>query len=404
MTKSQKNKLILILGFIAALGPFSIDMYLPSFLNIAEDLNTEIEKVSYTLTSYFIGITLGQLVYGPIIDRYGRKKPMIIGFTIFVISSIGCALAPDIYTLIVLRFFLALGGCVGMVASRAIVRDRFENNEIAKAFSSLILVMGVAPIVAPTIGGYVSANWGWQSIFILLAVIGLILIAVIYFFLSESKEPDPDVSFNLKQVTISYWQVLKNRDFLMYGLAGSMAMAGMFAYIAGSPFVIMDYFGVSEKMYGWIFGLNAAAFILGSQLNRVLLLKLSSEVISYVTALILGLIGITALVVVYSNGLNYTSVLILLSSFMLVSGILNPNTTAMALTPFTKNAGVASALIGALRMLSGVFASMAIALFHNETHLPMVLFIIGCSLAICLLLFTQRVLNKREAKKGLEIS
>lgn len=375
---------------MAALGPFSIDMYLPSFPAIAENLNTDISKVSLTLTSYFIGISLGQLVYGPIIDRYGRKKPLIIGLILFVVASIGCAISPDIYTLIVLRLFLALGGCVGMVASRAIIRDRFEDQEIARAFSSLILVMGVAPIVAPTIGGYISSEWGWPYIFYGLAVIATALILVLHFYLAESKTPDKTVSLNIVEVSKSYAEVMRNREFLLNGIASGLVMAGLFAYIAGSPFVLMELYGLSEKSYGWIFGLNAASFIAGSQLNRFLLTKASNEKVTYFAAFAMLLVSLFALVVMSLGDLSLFVLQITLFLFMLISGILSPNTSAMALMPFIKNAGVASALIGSIRMVSGVIASMAISFFHNGTYLPMMLFLVACSVLVYVILYRKR--------------
>lgn len=396
MSRKERNILLLILGFMSALGPFSIDMYLPSFPAIAENLNTNISKVSLTLTSYFIGISVGQLIYGPIIDRYGRIKPLLIGLIIFVFASLGCAFSPDIYSLIVLRLFLALGGCVGMVASRAIIRDRFDDDDIPKAYSSLILVMGVAPIIAPTIGGQISSAFGWQYIFYVLAFIGLMLILVVKLFLKESKSTDLEVSLNFKKVTISYFQVLKHPEFLLNGIAGSLVMAGMFAYIAGSPFVFMKLFGLEESMYGWMFGLNAAAFIGGSQINRLLLIKFKSPSLSYYISMIGMIFSILILIPLFIFELPLWSIQTFLFVFMLLSGILSPNTSAMAVTPFIKNAGVASALIGSIRMASGAIASLTISFFHDETYFPMVLFIIFCSVATFVTLSSKRLLDKKK--------
>lgn len=375
---------------MSALGPFSIDMYLPSFPAIAEDLNTDISKVSLTLASYFIGISVGQLIYGPIIDRYGRIKPLLIGLVIFVFASIGCALSPDIYSLIILRLFLALGGCVGMVASRAIIRDRFDDDDIPKAYSSLILVMGVAPIIAPTIGSYISSNLGWQYIFYVLAFIGVLLILVVKQFLGESKSRDLGVSLNFKKVSISYYKVLIHPEFLLNGIAGSLVMAGMFAYIAGSPFVFMELFGLEEKMYGWMFGLNATAFIGGSQLNRLLLIKYKSPGLTYYISMASMILSLITLAIIFLIDLPLVAIQTFLFIFMMFSGILSPNTSAMAVTPFLKNAGVASALIGSLRMAFGALASLTLSFLHNETYFPMILFIIFCSVGAFLILARKR--------------
>ncbi|MDZ7849066.1 MAG: multidrug effflux MFS transporter [Owenweeksia sp.] len=291
MTKKQQNSLILLLGALAALGPPSIWHLFAGFPAIAEDLQTKIANVSLTLTSYFIGISVGQLIYGPMLDRYGRKKPLLFGLALYMLAAIGCALAPSVEVLIGLRLLQALGGCVGMVASRAIIRDRFEAQEIARVFSSLILVMGVAPIVAPTVGGYISESFGWRYIFVMLAAFSAILLLLIFRYLSESKIPDREVSLCPLSIARNYWAVLENPELLIYTTAGSLAMAGLFVYIAGSPFVFMELMNFDEKSYGWIFGLNALGLISGSQLNRALLRKRNSESVTNLASLLLLVAG-----------------------------------------------------------------------------------------------------------------
>ena len=391
MNRKQQLNLIIILGALAALGPFSIDTYLPGFPAIATDLNTSISKVSLTLTSYFIGISVGQLIYGPMLDRFGRKKPLILGLGLYFLTSLACIFVPSIDLLIGLRLLQALGGCVGMVATRAIVRDRFEANEIARAFSSLILVMGVAPIIAPTIGGYIANALGWRYIFVLLSLFSLTLIVILHNFLSESKEPDHTVSLKFRSIVFNYWQVLKNRDFVMYGFAGSMAMAGLFVYIAGSPFVFMELLGFSEKAYGWLFGLNAFGFIAGSQLNRQVLRKRDSEKVTIITATLMFAISVFALGGAALNILNTFLICATLFGFMFFLGFVNPNTTAMALTPFEHNAGVASALIGSIRMLGGALSTGLIGLIHNGTVFPMLSLMFVCAAVVIILVFAVRI-------------
>ncbi|WP_417602619.1 multidrug effflux MFS transporter [Owenweeksia hongkongensis] len=395
MTKRQQNIIILILGAIAALGPFSIDMYLPGFSAIAKDLNTDVASVGLTLTSYFIGISVGQLIYGPLVDRYGRKKPLLIGLSIYLVAALGCAFSPSIDWLIALRLILALGGCVGMVASRAIVRDIFPVNETARVFSTLLLVMGIAPIIAPTIGGYVTSAFGWKYIFIILSAISAVLILLVYRGLAETKEFDPMVSLKPGKVAKGYFEVLKNREFLTFSMAGSVTMAGMFTYITGSPFVLMEIYGFSETEFGWIFGLNAFGFIAGSQVNRAWLRKRSTESISNITAVILFLVGCVLTFTHFSNILNAPLLLTLLFLFLFFLGFLNPNTTALALEPFTKNAGVASALIGSLRMFSGAVASALISFFFDGTELPMITIMMSC--AVIVLILTQYYKSKARA-------
>ena len=186
---NKKFFLILILGLLTAIGPFSIDMYLPAFPDIAKSLHSSVAHVMLSLSSFFIGISAGQLVYGPLLERFGRKRPMYFGLSIYVAASIGCALATSVNSLIILRGLQALGGCAGMVAARAIVRDLFDVKENAKIFSMLMLVVAVSPIVAPTAGGYITSLFGWRYVFIILIGIGLIIIAGVYFLLPESKKP-----------------------------------------------------------------------------------------------------------------------------------------------------------------------------------------------------------------------
>lgn len=396
MTKRQQNIVILILGAIAALGPFSIDMYLPGFSAIAKDLNTDVASVGLTLTSYFIGISVGQLIYGPLVDRYGRKKPLLIGLAIYLVAALGCAFSPNINWLIALRLILALGGCVGMVASRAIIRDIFPVNETARVFSTLLLVMGIAPIIAPTIGGYVSSTLGWKYIFIILSAISAFLIFIVYRSLAETKEFDDSVSLKPLEVAKNYLEVFTNSEFLVFSLAGSVTMAGMFTYITGSPFVLMEIYGFSETEFGWIFGLNAFGFIAGSQVNRAWLRKRSTENISNIVAVILFIIGLTAVVTNLAGLLQAPLLLSLLFLFLFFLGFLNPNTTALALEPFTKNAGVASALIGSLRMFSGAVASALISIFFDGTEFPMIAIMMGCAAVVLFLTQYYRLKTRKK--------
>jgi len=368
---TKATRLILILGAIAALGPLSIDMYLPGFPEMAKDLETEIELLSLSLTAYFIGISLGQIIYGPLLDRFGRKRPLLIGFSIYVVAALGCAMSPNIATFISMRFLLALGGCAGMVATRAIIRDSFEANQVARAFSALILVMGVAPILAPLLGGVILQNFGWPFIFFFLAIYALLILIFSALFLKESHSGDESVSLWPKQVFIQYKKVLKNRSFFVYGLAGSVAMAAMFTYISGSPFVVREVLAFDEIYFGWIFGANAIGYISASQINRRLLKSYSTQLISQRVSWVFGFLSLLLILQVVLNLPNTYLFLLNLFLFLSCLGFINPNMQALALSPFTKNAGVASALVGGLRMLSGAIASLLISLLHNDTALPM---------------------------------
>lgn len=391
MNRAERTKLIVILGAVAAIGPLSIDMYLPGFSAIAKDLDTTIGKVSMSLTAYFIGISLGQVVYGPILDRFGRIKPLLFGFGLYLLAAVASALAPDIYSFIGMRFLLALGGCVGMVAARAMIRDNYEGDGIARAFSSLILVIGVAPIIAPTLGGYVVAWLGWRYIFWFLAAYSFILLFLVRFFLDDRRGPDHRVNLKPRAVLINYWSVMKNADFRIYGLSATIGLAGMFTYISGSPFVFMDLLGLTEEQFGWFFGANALGFIGGSQINKALLRKRDSAAVSFGMSMLTLASTLYLLVNVYLGLPNLWAFLGGLFSFTLSLGFVNPNLQALALQPFKQNAGVASALIGSIRMMGGAVASGLVGLLHNGTAYPMVGLMLLCAVSVFTILLLRRV-------------
>lgn len=216
MTKTNYIKLILILGSMTALGPFSIDMYLPGFSGIAKDLNTTVANVSMTLSSYFIGISAGQLLYGPLLDRFGRKKPLFIGLLVYIIASLGCVFVSDISTFIGLRFIQAVGSCAATVASVAMVRDLFPVKEIPNVLSKLMLVMGLSPMLAPTIGGYVTSYWGWHIVFLILMCMGVFILICSQLGLPETHKPDHSISLKPKPIINSFLTIIKVPQFYTY--------------------------------------------------------------------------------------------------------------------------------------------------------------------------------------------
>lgn len=393
MTNKQKYSLLFILGGLSALAPFSIDMYLPAFPAIATGLGTNISQVAFSLTSYFIGISVGQLFYGPITDKYGRRKPLLFGLGVFFLASIACALSPTIDWLIYMRVIMALGGCVGMVVSRAVVRDVFPVSETAKIFSTLMLIVGVAPIIAPSVGSYILTVSTWRTIFYVLSGFSLILILSVYFFLPESGSINNKLPLKLKTIVRDYKTVFSEKSFMYFALASSIGMGGMFAYISGSSFVFMSYFGLSESTFGYVFSANAAGFIAGSQLNRLLLNKYSSlQIITFASIILVSVSGLMLLT--YSLSIITLPILVgLLITFLFSLGLLVPNTTAMALAPFKATAGSASALIGFIQMVFGASLSGIVSFMHNETILPMILGMAfsGCGAFIVILMLNSKV-------------
>ena len=377
----QKSRtiLILILGLLSAIGPFSIDTYLSGFPIIANDLHVTVDAVSYSLSSFFIGISLGQLIYGPLLDRFGRKTPLLVGLLIYIIASLGCAVTSSIEQLIVFRFLQALGGCVGMVAPRAIVRDIFPVSESAKIFSTLILILGVSPIIAPTVGSYLIVTFGWQSVFWVQSLMGFLLFAAVLFLLPESKQPDPTFSLKPRPITNSFLYVFNSPQFFTYTLAASLVSAGLYAYLSGSPFVFMKIFNVNEQQYGWIFGFLAAGLIMSSQLNNLLLNKLSSEYIIKIALVTQTAIGITLCVLSMLDWLNLYNAILLIFLFLCCQGFSFPNASALSMAPFKKEVGTASALMGALQMGFGSLAAALVGFMSNGTSLPMTGVMAGCA-------------------------
>jgi DHA1 family bicyclomycin/chloramphenicol resistance-like MFS transporter len=397
MDKQQRFVVILILGLLSAIGPFSIDMYLPGFPAIAKDLNTTVDYVSYSLASFFVGISLGQLICGPLLDRFGRKMPLIVGLVIYIIASIGCAISTSIEMLVVFRLFQALGGCVGSVAPRAIIRDIFPLNENAKIFSLMILILGVSPLLAPTVGSYTIALYGWPLVFVILTVVTVLILVAVIFWLPESKEPDPTFSLKPAPIINSFYSVLRNPQFYTYAFTGAVASAGLFAYLSGSPFVFMNLYGVTEQQYGWIFALIASGLIISSQLNTQLLKKYSSEQIMKTILLSQAGLGIALFVGSYFDVLGLFGIIALIFLFLSCQGFSFPNSAALSMAPFSKEAGTASALMGAIQMGLGALAAALVGLLHATTALPMAGVMASCTLAGLIILFAGRSKIKFQA-------
>ena len=386
LKKGQRPIVILILGLLSAIGPFSIDMYLPGFPAIARDLHTSVDRVSYTLASFFVGICLGQLISGPLLDRFGRKWPLIIGMSLYILASVGCAFSESVDMLIACRFLQALGGCVTIVAPRAIIRDVFPVHESAKIFSTMILILGVSPIIAPTAGGYLIADLGWQSVFLVLAAIALLVLLAVVFLLPESKQPDPTFSLKPGPILNSFKTVMSNRQFYMYTLSGAVAAAGLFAYLAGSPFVMLEFYGVTEKEYGLIFALIASGLITASQVNNLLLRKYSSIQIVRITLIIQTLAGLTLFAGTALGIVGLYGTVFLIFVFLSCQGFNFPNSSALSMAPFEKEAGSASALMGAIQMGFGALAAACVGLFHAKTALPMTGIMAVCGVGALLIL------------------
>lgn len=394
LTKKNRTVLILILGLLSAIGPFSIDMYLPGFPAIANSLHSTVDVVAYSLSSFFIGVCAGQLLCGPLLDRFGRKRPLVVGLVVYVIASVGCSFAASVEVLIAFRFVQALGGSVGMIAPGAIVRDVFPLDENAKIFSLLILILGVSPILAPTVGSYIIAHFGWSWVFIVLATVAALILAIVLVWLHESKPPDPDFSLLPGPILKGFAQVFRQAQFTTYAFAGAVAASGLFAYLAGSPYIFMQMYGVSEQQYGWIFASIAAGLIGCSQLNTFILKRYSSAQVIRVVMVAQSIFGLALVVGSLTGITGLFSTIVLIFLFLSCQGFTFPNAAALAMAPFDKGAGSASAIMGALQMACGAVASALVGLFFNKTAVPMTAIMALCSAGgLVILLFGQRRIN-----------
>ncbi|GGH47131.1 Bcr/CflA family drug resistance efflux transporter [Dyadobacter endophyticus] len=402
MSKKTYFFLILILGSLTALGPFSIDMYLPGFPAIARDLNTTAAKVSQSLSGFFVGISLGQLLYGPLLDRFGRKKPLFIGLTVYILASAGCSVAVTIEQLILLRVIQAIGSCAATVASVAMVRDLFPVSESAKVFSLLLLVVGFSPMIAPTAGGYVTDAFGWHAVFIILTIMGVAILAATALWLPDSYKPDKTLSLKPRPIIMNFLEVFREPQFYTYAITGAIAFAGLFAYVSGSPIVFMEVFHVDGKVYGWIFAFLSVGFIGSGQINTLMLRRFSSEQIINVALICQAVIGLTFLAAALTDSLTLTSTLVFLFLFLCCVGYTYPNAAALSLAPFTRNAGSASALMGAFQMGAGTLISIAISLFDEPSIIPMVTAMAGsATLALIVLVIGRRfITDKVEVQQG----
>ncbi|AZF14221.1 multidrug effflux MFS transporter [Pseudomonas sp. R3-18-08] len=391
-------RIILILGALSAFAPLAIDFYLPGFPAMAAAFATDEKHIQLTLAVYFGGLAIGQLIYGPLADRFGRRVPLLSGVTLFTLASFACAYAPSLEWLIGARFVQALGGCAGMVISRAVVSDKCDAVGSAKVYSQLMLVTGLAPILAPLAGGIMVGVWGWQSIFLALSLFSVMAAVAVAVGLPETfpaHQPRQPLSGSLRR----YGALLSDRVYLGYALTGGISIAGMFAYIAGSPFVFIKLYGVPAEHYGWLFGSNAAGFILVAQLNARLLAKrgpaflLSRTVWVYVAAA-LALLGIAAL---------RTEALwpLLVPLFICIAslGCILPNTSACAMNGQGARAGSASALLGCIQFGVAAGAASLVGVLHDGTAMPMAMVISLCGvLAVTIAMSTQRLQRARAAQ------
>jgi len=363
-----------------AFAPMAIDLYLPGLPAIAAEFGAAPSAAQFTLASFFVGMALGQVIHGPLADRYGRKPPLYAGLALFMLASVGCALASNITTLILLRFAQAASGSVGVVIARAVVRDRFDAHTSAKVYSLLMLVMGVAPILAPFLGGWILLFAGWRAIFLALALFGLACLVGVWRYLPETRTATAPAGGGIGTALRGYGAILRDRRFTGYALSGGFAQAGLFAYITGSPHVFINVYGVPAHHFGWLFGLNAVGLIASSQYNRRLLRHESADSILRRANRWTVFAGLVLLAVAAIGWGGLPMLLIPLFVYLVSIGFTAPNAMANALAHQGARAGSASALIGTLQFGVATVASTLVGLLGHGSALPMAAVIAGCGL------------------------
>ncbi|MFN8497092.1 MAG: Bcr/CflA family multidrug efflux MFS transporter [Anaerolineae bacterium] len=372
----QRLRLVLIIGGLSAFGPLSIDMYLPALPSLGQDLGGSASVVQLTLTAFMLGLALGQLVAGSLSDSLGRRRPLIVGLVLYTTASLLCVFAPSIGALIALRFVQGASGAAGTVIARAVVRDYFSGNDVARFFALTMLVNGLAPILAPIIGGQILLFTSWRGVFLLLTVIGAVMLTAVSFGLGESLPRERRRPGGFRSSVAPFRRLALDRVFLGYALAMGLAFGAMFAYISGSPFVLEDIYGVSPQAFGLFFGLNALGIVMVSQVSVRLIERVGPRALLG-AGLVAAFSGGVLLLVVVVMGGGLAGILPALFLVVASIGLTSPNATALAMADHPDVAGSASAFLGLLQFVIGALVAPLVGIAGTTTALPMAIVIAG---------------------------
>lgn len=395
---NQTLKLTLVLGFLSAFAPLSIDMYLSALPTMQSYFATNESHIQLTLASFFIGFSFGQLIYGPLSDRFGRKLPLYIGLIVFIIASIGCALSTSVTMLIIFRLFQALGACAGGVISRAIVRDLYHPNDAVKIYSYLMLVSSIAPMLAPILGSFILTAIGWKYIFYTLAILGVLSLLSVMFYLPSTPKQQNFEPFSPSFILKEYFLLIKHKHFIINSLIGGFSMAAMFAYITASSFIFMEIFYLSNNAYALLFGANAVVFVIAAQINARVVDKFGSNALIKYALYLLAFCIFLLILFLFLDIINIYLVVLSLMGFMFSLGFIVPNSTAMAMAPFSTNAGSASALLGTLQFSLAAISSIALGFIKAN-----MLYSMGIIMAICAVFAILMLVYMRNLKEAIEI-
>lgn len=377
MTASPR-RVVWVLALLTAFGPLSIDMYLPSLPRIAGELGATTGEIQLTLSAFFIGAALGQLVYGPLSDRLGRRPVLLFGIGLYIVTSALCALSTSVEALIAFRLLHALGSGAGTVVARAVVRDLFETDRAAQVLSLMMLVMGAAPMLAPLLGGQILAWFGWRAIFWLLTGFGCLCLLAVLARLPESNPPERRNPAGIIGMARGYATILRDRTARGCILTGGFAFAGMFAYISGTPFVYIEYFGVPPEAYGFLFGLNIIGMMSGAALNARLVVRKGARRMMTWGVIQMAAAGLVLLAIGGNGVLGLPGIVVPLFLYLCVLNPVGANAIARTTERFPRQAGAAAALFGAIQFGLGAVAGTLVGQLHDGTPLAMCAVIAAC--------------------------
>lgn len=386
---------LILLASMSAIAPLTVDMYLPAFPAIADEMAVDSGRVPFTLSVFMVGFAAGQILYGPISDQWGRLLPLTLGMLVFAGASVGAAFANDINSLAAWRFAQGIGGAAGPVLARAMVRDMFGRDEAARMLSLITLIMGLAPMLAPFAGGLLLVEWGWRSIFYALAVFALATWAGTKLAIPETLAQERRVPFGMAAMLRNFATMLARRRFLGYTLCAGFSSASLFAYIASSPLVFIEYFGLSPIAYTLAFGFNVTGFMLGAFANGLLVRRWGSDRLLMVSTILAASMGCAVAVVTFGLSGGLIATMIPLYLFMPSISMTNTNATAGALSEFPTMIGTASSLMGGLQFLIGAASGALVGMLHDGTPTIMALLlgIAGVSGLLCRTLMIRPATN-----------
>ncbi len=391
--------IIFILGALDTITPLTIDMYLPAFSGIAEQFGSTTARVSLSLTSYFLGFGVAQIFYGPLLDRFGRHRPITWGLMLYILASIGCMFSTTVETLIAFRFLQAFGGSAAAVGVRAMVRDYFNVAESPKIFSIMMLILAVSPLLAPALGSLITMHFAWPWIFAVLAVIAALILIAMHVMLPEKYHADPSVSLAPRPMIQTFLSILRNRNFATYTIATAFTFGALSVYLAGSTVILLGEFNLSGSQYAILFALQSIGLVAGNQLNLFLFKRFKPEK-TFRVALILQLMSaLTFFAMAYIGWHTVTSTIVFFFIQLACLGLTFPNGSALGMAPFSKDLGSASALMGFMHICIGGAVSAIVGIANMDSTLPIAGMLLLCSaLALLSLLIGRPRHNEIVAK------